>query len=155
MSFIDFFGRPAGESGSTYTIANLLTDVSLHSSQKLKRSATGLRILRKDDNETDIDEGYEFENESDEYDDDDVSDDEIDANIKKLVERDTLSDSGYGEQKLSIMFDHSYSKTPKRAKQGRDGKHGVSMEVQALLSLANEATRQLEVIQGQKADDKV
>ena len=147
------FDRPAGESGSTYTIANLLTDVSLHSSQKLKRSASGVRMLRQHETETDVDEGYDFGNETDEYDDDDVSDDEIDANIQKLVERDALSDSGYGE--LSIMYDHSYSKTPKRAKQSREEKSGVSMEVQALLSLANEATRQLEVIHGQKVDDKV
>lgn len=147
-----FFCRPAGESGSAYTIAHLLTDVSLHSSQKLKRSARGLQISRTSEIEVDIDEGFDFGNETDEYDYDDVSDDEIDANIQKLVERDTLSDSGYGG--LSIMSDHSYSKTPKRAKQVREEKSGVSMEVQALLSLANEATRQLEVIQGSKKDDE-
>ena len=110
-------------------------------------------MLYKHESETDIDEGYDFENETDEDDDEDVSDEEIDGNMQKLVERDALSDSGYGE--LSVMSDHSYSKTPKRPKQRRDDKSGVSMEVQALLSLANEATRQLEVIQGKKADDKM
>eukprot|EP00795_Rhopilema_esculentum_P013506 gene13506-4386_t len=145
--------RSAGESGSTYTIANLLTDVSLHSSQKLKRSANGLSVDQTFETETDIDDHYDFGNDSDYDYDDDVSDEEIDNNMKKLVERDTLGDSGYVEGRQAVMSDHSYSRTPKRAKQARsDGKLGVSMEVQALLSLANEATRQLEVIHGQKSE---
>ena len=147
------FFRSAEESGSTYTIANLLTDVSLHSSQKLKRSANGLSVDQTFETETDIDDHYEFGNDSDYDYDDDVSDEEIDNNMKKLVERDTLGDSGYVEGRQAVMSDHSYSRTPKRAKQARsDGKLGVSMEVQALLSLANEATRQLEVIHGQKSE---
>lgn len=145
--------RPAGESGSTYTIANLLTDVNLHSSQTLKRSANGARMLYKQETETDIDEGYDFGNETDDDNDDVVSDDEIDANINKLVERDALSDSGYGE--LSVMSDHSYSMTPKRAKQRREEKSVNSVEVQALLSLASEATRLLDGVKNKRVDNKV
>jgi len=151
--------RPA-ESGTTYTIANLLTDVSLRSSQSLKRSSSGVRVPFKYD--TDVDEGCDFGNETDEYDDDDdddVSDAEIETNIQKLVECEdldesgNLGDSGYsGYSKLLVMSDHSYSKTPKRAKQKREEeKPSESL----LLSLANVASRQLEVIQGRKSDEKI
>ena len=110
-------------------------------------------MLYKQETETDIDESYDFGNETDEDNDDAVSDDEIDANIHKLVERDTLSDSGYGE--LSVMSDHSYSMTPKRAKQRREEKSVSSVEVQALLSLASEATRLLDEVKSAKSNDKV
>ena len=110
------------------------------------------QMRRSNDDEID---SYEFGGGESEY-DDDVSDEEIDGNMDKLVERDTLGDSGYGEGNLSAMSDHTYFKTPKRAKQAkhlqrsRGQKKGVSMEVQALLSLANAATKQLEEIKATK-----
>ena len=133
----------------------------MRSSQSLKRSSSGVRIPFKYD--TEVDEGCDFGNETDEYDDDDddddVSDAEIEANMQKLVESEeldesgNLGDSGYsGCSKLLVMSDHSYSKTPKRAKQKReDAKPSESL----LLSLANVASRQLEVIQGRKSDEKI
>ncbi len=139
-----FFFRPAGESGSAYTIANLLTDVSLRSSQSLKRSADWQQRKSVRDLQSELDEEYFFGNYS-EDEDDTVSDDEMDDNMKKLVERDTLGDSGYGEGSLSVMSDHTYFKTPKRARQlNRSQKKGVSMGAHALLSLAKAATKQLE-----------
>ena len=124
----------------------------MHSSQSLKRSANGCKGPLRSKTQTETDESYDFGNETEEEEEDDVSDDEIDDNIKKLVERDSLGDSGYGEERLSVMFDHSYSKTAKRAKQSREQKLGVSMEVQALLSLANEATKQLGGIRSQSQE---
>eukprot|EP00794_Sanderia_malayensis_P017455 gene17455-19201_t len=140
--------RPAGESGTAYTIANLLTDVNLRSSQSLKRSANWKekrRLLRQQDaDEADADEEYLFDHNSEDEEEDNVSDEEIDDNMKKLVERDTLGDSGYGEGNLSAMSDHTYFKTPKRARQlNRSQKKVVEMGAQALLSLAKAASEQL------------
>ena len=119
-----------------------------------------LKRLRYDDS---VDEEFEFHNDSD---DDDVSDEEIENNIKKLVERDTLGDSGYSEKGyFSAMLDHTYFKTPKRVKQNskrrsrndlnKSSDSDVSFEVEALLSLANAATKQLEQLQEQKVKEIV
>ncbi len=119
----------------------------------MKRSANWKEKRRLKDSGADLHDAYFLGNHSEDDDDDNFSDEEIDYNMKKLVERDTLGDSGYGEVNLSVMSDHTYFKTPKRARQQqRSQKKGVEMGAHALLSLAKAATEQLEENRIQKQE---
>ena len=94
---------------------------------------------------TSLDEDYEFYNSEDESSDED---DEMNENMRRLVEKDRddeCGDSGYSEDctmRSSTMLDHSYSKSIQSLckPQSRRESKGVA----ALLSLANAASKELE-----------
>lgn len=91
-----------------------------------------------------MDEDYEFDNS-----DDDSSDDEMRENMLRLVEKERdecLGDSGCSEEtrKSATLLDHSYSKSIQSLVRPYNKRE--TKGVDALLHLANAASRELEIL---------
>ena len=129
---------------SKYSVKDFLDEV--HSKLTLKSRHKFVNEANKTlDSSLNIsmDEDYEFDRS-----DDESSDEEMRENMLRLVEKENdecLGDSGYSEEgtlKTATMLDHSYSKSIQSLV--RPHSRRESKGVDALLHLANAATRELE-----------